>query len=84
MYCNAGLARMNPFAVSRRHTQVPCSKFVVYQHMIFGFEQPVEHVFRGLHYHIRCVWAKHKDAIDGRARFGRLTVGIHVCTNLAL
>ena len=34
--------------------------------MISGFEQPVEHVFRGLHYDICCVWAKHKDAIDGR------------------
>ena len=84
MYCNAALARMNPFSVSRRHTQVPFSKFVVYQHMISGFEQPVEHVFRGLHYHIRCVWAKHKDAIDGRVRSGRLAVGILVCTQSCL
>jgi len=46
---------------------VPFSKFVVpvYHHMMSGFEQPVEHVFRGLHYGIRRIWAKHKDAIDG-------------------
>lgn len=56
---------MNPFSVSRRHTHVPFSKFVLYRHMNSGFEQPVEHVFRGLHYDIHCVWAKHKDAIDG-------------------
>ncbi len=64
MYCNAGLARMNPFSVSRRHTHVPFSKFVVYHHMISGFEQSVEHVFRGLHYDIRYVASVKMPSMD--------------------